>query len=108
MEVECHRVKIKDNSLENIHDWAETLNNRMEEVLESIKREGVIVESVFLEEASDGNYLIYYMRSKDLKKARKVAQEKPLPIDDYHTKMVKENTSGAVRLKCLLDAHCDD
>jgi hypothetical protein len=48
------------------------------------------VESVFLEEAEDGHYLIYYMRAHDFEKAREKAQSDPLPIDVYHGTIMKE------------------
>ena len=103
MKVQCHRVKLKEGSLSKIEEWSTRLNQEMIQVKETLIRENVLVESVFLEEAEDGYYLIYYMRAENFEKAREKAQTEPLPIDVYHGAVMKEVTCGGKELRCLLD-----
>jgi len=103
MKVQCHRVKIKEGSLPKIEEWSTKLNQEIDQVKETLTRENVQVESVFLEEASDGYYLIYYMRANDFEKARRIAQQEPLPIDEYHEVVMKEVVIEGKNLRCLLD-----
>ena len=103
MKVQCHRVKLKEGSLLKIEEWSAKLNQEIEQIKETLIREKVHVESVFLEEASDGYYLIYYMRADDFEKARQKAQQDPLPIDEYHSGVMKEVAMEGKKLRCLLD-----
>jgi len=103
MKVQCHRVKLKEGSLPKIEEWSSKLNQEIEQVKETLTRENVHVESVFLEEAEDGHYLIYYMRAHDFEKAREKAQSDPLPIDVYHGTIMKEVVHSGKKLRCLID-----
>ena len=94
METKCIRVKLKEGSLDDVRNWFQTLNNRANEVLESLENEGVIVESVFLEQIGGESYLIYYMKAESFEKSRNVSKNSTLAIDQYHkeckTKYLKE------------------
>jgi Family of unknown function (DUF6176) len=107
MEVECVRIKLKSDALEMIQEWAARMNNEMKTVKELLKDEGMAVESVFLEKTSDGNYLIYYLRSSDLKKARNVSGASQHPLDVYHQEVMRKVASDSARLTCLFDASSD-
>jgi hypothetical protein len=39
----CVRIALKENSTESVREWFQTLMDRREETLESLKNEGVIV-----------------------------------------------------------------
>jgi len=47
MKGRCIKVKIKSGSLNRVKEWYIALNNRKEEVLESMRNENIIVEAVF-------------------------------------------------------------
>ena len=64
LETKCARVKIKDGCLDKAYEWAKELNNRSEEVYQTLRDENVYIESVFLEKTSEGNFLIYFMKVK--------------------------------------------
>ncbi len=86
----CRRIKLKPNSIERVREWARTLTTRKEEALETLRNEGVAIESVFLESCPDGDYLIYYMKAKDFNKVKEVFDKSTLPIDVYHRKFKQE------------------
>ena len=45
----CIRIALKENSVDSVRKWFRTLMDRREETLESLRNEGVIVESAFLD-----------------------------------------------------------
>ncbi len=65
-QVICKRIRLKPGSLPRVYEWAATLTQRRDEALATLKDQGVVVESAFLERAADGDFLVYYMRADDL------------------------------------------
>lgn len=104
MEVTCYRIKLKPNSIRLVREWAARLNKEKTEVQALLKAEGMALESVFLEQESDADFLVYYIRSHDLKKAREVSQASQHPIDIYHRQVMKQIAEKHTELECLLDA----
>ncbi len=104
-EVDCVRMKLKPGSLERVREWQAELAGRQDEVLVTLVDEGVFIESVFLEWAIDGDYLIYYMRGRDLAKNRDTARRSPHEIDEYHQAFMDavRASEGHARLECLID-----
>jgi hypothetical protein len=45
----CVKVRLKPGSLDRVRTWAAELDRRGDEVLATLRDEGVIVESVFLD-----------------------------------------------------------
>ena len=103
METRCVRVRIRQGSLDAVHEWARTINGRREEAVATLRNELVRIESVFLETAADGNFLIYYMRGIDLSTSQKVARASEHPIDAYHQNFMRAHTEGGEILELLVD-----
>jgi hypothetical protein len=103
METRCIRVKIKPGSLDAAREWARTINSRREEAVATLRNELVQIESVFLEPAADGNFLIYYMRGLDLTASQKVAGVSEHPIDAYHQNFMRAHTEGGTVLEVLVN-----
>ena len=49
-ETRCVKIKLKPNSLEKVREWAQTINERKDEALATLRDEGVILETVFLDQ----------------------------------------------------------
>lgn len=103
MPVSCFRVKVKPGSLEAVREWARTIDARREEALATLRDERVDVESVFLESAPDGDFLIYYMRGHDLAASRGVAAASKHPIDEYHRDVLRRHVEKSSALELLID-----
>jgi tRNA(adenine34) deaminase len=99
----CVRIALKENSIDSVREWFQTLMDRREETLESLRNEGVIVESAFLDRQPDGDFLIYYMRTKNIEKAMAVFQNSNLAIDAYHKDCKRKYCGTSIRLEQLLD-----
>lgn len=103
METVCVKIKLKKGSLAQVRIWFQTLCQRPEEVLESLKNEEVFVESVFLDRQGEDDYLVYYMRAACLSNAREVAMKSKLAIDKYHKECLRQFCEERQELELLLD-----
>ena len=99
----CTRVKLKPGSLHSVREWANELNSRKEEALETLKDEGVYIESAFLEQTAVGNFLIYYMRMESTEKAKVAVSRSPHPIDAYHKQFKIGCWESKQELELLVD-----
>lgn len=107
MEVECFKIRLKPDSLPTVREWAARMNSEMPEVRKLLASEGIVLESVFLEDGPEGASLIYYLRAPDLKKAREVSRASQHPLDLYHQKIMKAVAAGGAQLECLFDASAE-
>ncbi len=99
METVCVKVRLKPGSLPRVQAWAAELNNRREEVMATLRDEGVVIESVFL----DGEELVYYMKARSVAHAQEVYARSQHAIDEYHRRF-KDETFGERRtLELLID-----
>jgi len=103
METICIKTKIQKESLEGVRAWFQTLKDRINETLETLKNEGVFVESVFLDQQGTDLYLIYYMKAENIAKVYQVFTNSNLAIDHYHKECWKKYCEGRVVLEELLD-----
>jgi hypothetical protein len=103
VETACVEVQLKPGSVERARAWAAELRSRAEEVLATLRDEGVVIESVFLDERSDGDYLVYYMKARSLDQAREVVQRSPHDIDAFHQQFKRQTWVAQRRLELLID-----
>jgi len=104
MEVECFKIRLKPGTLPLVREWAARLNSEMSEVKKLLQNEGMALESVFLEQGPEGDSLVYYLRSPDLKRTREVSRASQHAIDVFHREVMQQISAGGARLECLLDA----
>ena len=102
-ETRCVKIRLKPDSIERVREWAQTLNRRMDEALETLRDEGVVVESVFLDRTEEGDFLIYYMKAESFEKSAEAARKSVHAIDEYHRKFMQETRVEGTRLELLLD-----
>lgn len=102
-EVACARIQLEPGSLPRVREWAEHLRTHREEALANLAAEGVAVESVFLDSGAEGDYLVYYMRSRLQAAAQAVAERSTAAIDAYHRAFKRETWKAVRRLDLLVD-----
>src|ERR687886_238111 len=88
-ETRCVKIKLKPNSIERVREWAETLNRRRDEAIETLRDETVVVESVFLDRTEQGDFLIYFMKAESFEKSSLAAETSSHSIDEYHRKFMR-------------------
>jgi hypothetical protein len=99
----CARIRLQPGSLPQARRWAQYISEHRSEALQTLRAEGVTIESVFLESSEAGDFLVYYMRSESQKKADAVAARSVADIDRYHQQFKRETWVSATRLELLLD-----
>lgn len=103
LETKCVKVKLKPDSLPRVRSWANELNSRREEALETMRNESMVVESTFLDSNSEGDFLICYMKAESFEKAMVVVKQSLYAIDAYHQTFKEETTESAAQLELLVD-----
>ena len=86
-EVVLAKFSIKSGKKQVWLDWCEELKRRKEEVIATLKNEGVVSESCFI--TDDGHSVYYFMEAKDIARAKEAALKNPHPIDKEHKERKK-------------------
>ena len=103
----CVRVRLKPNSVARVREWAKYIQEHKAEALQTLRAEGVSIETVFLESTAEGDFLVYYMRATSLDQAKLVAAQSMAAIDQYHKAFKRESWAEVVKLELLLDLEQD-
>jgi hypothetical protein len=99
VETSCVRVRLVPGSLPRVREWATELNARRDEVLATLRDEGVRIESVFLEDET----LVYFLKADSIDEARDVYARSTHAIDAYHQRFKDETFADQTQLELLID-----
>ena len=102
-ETRCVKIRLKPDSIEKVRTWAKTLNERKDEALATLRDESVILETVFLDQTAEGDFLIYVMKAESFERAKEAVQRSVHSIDEYHQNFKRECWADGKRLEMLLD-----
>ncbi len=102
-QLHCVRIKLKPNSLDRVREWAAELNRRKDEALATLRDESIFLESFFLEQARDGDYLIGYIRAESLEQSQEAVKKSTHAIDAYHQAFKKDCWESGEKLEGLVD-----
>ncbi len=80
-------------------DWCEALKKRQDEVIETLKNEGVVSESCFISE--DGLAIYYFMEAEDFAKAKEAVMKSTFKIDSEHKAIREMSIEFVEKLTCL-------
>lgn len=103
MDVVANIIELKPNSLDRVEEWATTLTERANEAIETIRNEGVKIESWFHLSLDGKDYLLCYMRVESIKEAHEVAKSSPHAIDAYHQQFKKDTWVTGKSARLLVD-----
>jgi hypothetical protein len=79
--------------------WAEQLERRRDEVLATLRNEGVIAEACFL--SRDEQAVYYFVAAENLGRAEAAWRSSPYPIDREHMLAKSEALEQTAQLECL-------
>ena len=102
-ETRCIKIKLKPDSIEKVQTWAKTINQRKDEALATLRDEKVILETVFLDQTSEGDFLVYVMKAESFEKAQAVFEKSVHAIDEYHQNFKRETWENGEQLEMLVD-----
>ena len=102
-EVQCARVRLRPGTTQRVLSFLTGLKDRPEEVQAALAREGVKLESLFLEKTAEADYVIFYMRAENLARATAVAQSSMHPFDVETRQFIQETWAEAYPLELIVD-----
>jgi len=88
------RQEVRPDKVAELKEWMKEANSRQSEIIETLQNEGVKTESTFLEESSDGTFLVTYMEAEDLHEVQEAFEDSTHEIDVEYKQLVQE---------CLID-----
>lgn len=88
------RQEVRPDKVTELKAWMEEVNNRKSEIIETLQNEGVKTESAFLEESSDGTFLVTHMEAENLQEVQEAFEDSTFEIDVEYKQIVQE---------CLID-----
>ena len=97
------KIRIRPGKTEQVVDFLRTLMDRKDESIEALRREGMVVESLFLERRDEADYLYYYVKAKDLAEATQVNLRATDPLTLEIRKFVSETWGDVASPEPLLD-----
>lgn len=71
-ETQLLKIRIRNGKTDEVVKFIRSLRDRKDLALEALRREGMVVETMFLERHEQGDYLYYYAKARDLAQANHV------------------------------------
>ena len=101
-DVVARLIKLKPNVMENVEAWKNELSARKDEAIDTLKHEGVSLESWFHVNIEGEDFLMVFMRTDDIEHAFAVGKQSTAAIDQVH-KAFKQNWAKGYHAMLLLD-----
>jgi hypothetical protein len=102
-ETQLLKIKIRPGMTEKVVQFIQSLKEREEACIEGLRREGMIVESLFLERGEEFDYLYYYVKSKDLAHAYEINMQSSDPLTCEIRKFISDTWGTIASPEPLLD-----
>jgi hypothetical protein len=102
-ETQLLKIKIRPGKTAQVVEFLRSLKARKDLSLEALRREGMMVESMFLERRDDGDYLYYYAKARDLALANQVNMQATDALTLEIREFVSETWDHIVSPEPLLD-----
>lgn len=99
MQVQLMKLKFKEGGKNIWLDWSEELKRRKEEVIKTLKNEGVISEACFI--SKNGEDVFYFLEAKDIKRAEEVFSKSNGALDIEHKKKSSSSLEFIEKLDIL-------
>ena len=93
-EVMLARARIEPGATDRVREWYRELQSREDEVVETLRHEGVYTEAAFVESDGEGSYLYVFMEAEDLDGATEAGDEEAFDIDEEHHEVLRETLVG--------------
>ncbi|MBW8887044.1 MAG: hypothetical protein JF616_04720 [Fibrobacteres bacterium] len=97
------KIRIRPGKTSAVIDFIRSLGERRDLSLAALRREGMVVESMFLERRDDGDYLYYYAKARDLTYASEVNMQATDGLAQEIRAFISETWDHIVSPEPLLD-----
>jgi hypothetical protein len=102
-ETQLLKIRIRPGKTPAVIDFLRSLNERQEQSLAALRREGMVVESMFLERRDEADYLYYYVKAKDLAAASQVNMQATDSLAEEIRAFISDTWDHIVSPEPLLD-----
>lgn len=106
-EVQCLKIKLNPSEVDPMIEFLRSLKNRTKQVQETLKAEGIILETLFLERTDGADYLIFYTRAVDLQQSAKAFQESEHPLDRELKPLIQRAWQDVRTLELIVDLEAE-
>ena len=93
------KYQFKRDGKEKWLGWSAEMKRRSDEIFETLRNEGVIVEACFLAPEEDAIY--YFVAAEDLSRGEAAFARSPFAIDREHAQVKSEALVHVAKLECL-------
>lgn len=94
MDVTLARAPIEPGKADSLRQWYAELQDREDEVIETLQHEGVYTETAFIHSEGSDEYLYVFMEAKDVKAASDAGDEEAFEIDEEHHEVLATCLAG--------------
>jgi len=102
-ETQLLKIRIRNGKTDEVVKFIRSLRDRKDLALEALRREGMVVETMFLERHDQGDYLYYYAKSRDLALANHVNMQATDSLAMEIRRFVSETWDHIVSPEPLID-----
>ena len=108
MEVSATLIELEPGTLERVENWKAYIKKNLELAIDSIKSEGVEIESWLQLKLAGKEYLLCYMRAESLQESTKVFSLSENPVDEYHRDFLRSVANQRpIHARLLIDLVAD-
>lgn len=102
-EVQCLKVRIQPGQTEHLLAFLRSLQERHSEVQDSLRAEGILLETLFIERAASHDTLFFYSRASNLAAASAAFAASSLPLDIETRQIIAQTWAEAQALELIID-----
>lgn len=102
-ETQLLKIRIRNGKTEEVIKFIRSLRDRKDLALEALRREGMVVETMFLERHEHGDFLYYYAKARDLAFANHVNMQATDALSMEIRRFVAETWDHIVSPEPLID-----
>jgi uncharacterized protein YdaT len=88
------RARIRPGATDRVREWYRELEEREDEVVETLRHEGAYTETAFVEADGETAHLYVFMEAEDLEEADEAGDEETYEIDEEHHEVLRETLTG--------------
>jgi predicted Rdx family selenoprotein len=84
------KQRIEEGKVDRLTEWMAEVRDRSDEAEATLRDEGMLTESAFLEHTDDGPHLVYYMEAEDIGRVWEQYEDSDHDIDREHKQVMRE------------------
>jgi hypothetical protein len=84
------KQRVEPGKEQRLREWLREVQRRQDEAEETLRDEGVLTESAFLEHTDRGTFLVSYMEAEDMHRVQESFEQSDHQIDEEHKAVMRD------------------